>query len=328
MRVVGRWTLLAGVALTLVTQTPARGSGSTVGSYDEIGRLLTNATAPPPDSFERDAAAISALPPMPRPPGGGAASSTLTMLSAIPVVGIFAGMASQMATMAYVKSMQAYSARAAEIGQEYVRAGSLQHFTFYRNWTRVDMARMQSAIIQKPDAGETIYLDLSRHVYRVARTTASTSGDTYVVTDTDQTSPPTLAAGATTVPIATRVLSDVATHGYHTKASFTTASTLGRCNSGAHDLDEVEYDSALPDPQSTTGPPMTPAQIVNDACEPTTTSAHDEPGNLYVFRATTLTNTANGNITIVSERAHIKERSPQDESPFDIPPGFTEEKLP
>ncbi len=297
-------------------------------SFDQIGRVLTDATPPPPDSFARDAAAIASLPPMPKgPPGGGGTASGLGLLAAVPVIGIFAGIAEQMATMAYVKSLQAYNAQMTALGKAYMNAGTIEHHAFLQGWSRVDMTRMSLAVIQKPDRGETTYLDLAHRTYRIARSAPAPSGDTYVVSDSDNASPPSIDANSNTKSLEHRMLSGLPADGYRTTASFETTSSVGWCKPGAHQLEETEYDTSSPDPQNANAPPMTVAQIVNEACAPTSTSAHDAPGRLYLFRTTILTNTVNGTLTFVSERGNIT-RAPVASSLFDIPSGYTEEKTP
>ena len=332
-----RFALSVFVAVALGLLPPLARAGTADIAYDQIGRLLVNATPPPPNSFAADAARIAALPPLPSgaPSAGMAGSQALSMLSAIPIAGIFAGIAQEAATIAYAKTVEAYGAKVTAEGAAYQNAGALQHAAFYRGWSRVETAAMHSGIISKPDEGQQIFLDLARKTYRLQQAAPARGGnvDTYVVSSAvesgdDDSARLTLQDGAKNDRLPTMIVNGTTARGYRTRATFTSAKAIGWCASGSHDLDEIEYVAGTRDPQNTGGPALSTAQIAREACQPTTAGSHNEPGRLVVFRSTALTRSVNGDIVIVTERANIHHLSLEDATLFAIPPGFREERAP
>ncbi|MBV9270227.1 MAG: hypothetical protein JO165_03980, partial [Candidatus Eremiobacteraeota bacterium] len=245
-------------------------------AYDQIGRVLINATPPPPDSFAEDAARIAALPPLPSGPRGPgmAGSSALGLLSAIPGVGIFAAMAQQAAAMAYVKSTQAYTQKITEAAKAYANAGGLQQAWFYKSWSRIDNQASHAGVISMPDKGEQIFLNFTNKTYRMQTMQMQHDNvETYVASDDDNVVQPgdfTLQSGAKIERTPAMTISGESARGYRTTVTFTTTNTMGWCAPGVHELSEVEYVADIHDPQTQSGAPLGILQIAHEACEPTT----------------------------------------------------------
>ncbi|MDP9024131.1 MAG: hypothetical protein M3N13_01990 [Candidatus Eremiobacteraeota bacterium] len=298
-------------------------------AYDQISRSLVNSTPPPPGAFDQDASRIAALPPLPSAPSGSAAGSTaLGLLSMIPLVGAIAAMAQQAASMAFAKSMEAYSAKMIAAGKAYQDAGVLQRAWFYGGWTRLDSEAAHASVIEKPEKGETVFLDLAQKTYAIQKRSTDSNVETYDVTDAEPSASATIIQRAVTESLAPITIAGIATRGFRTTAAFTTESAVGACAAGAHTLDEEEYVSDVTDPEGASGAPMTADAIARDACFHTTTGSHYALGRLFIFRSTALSGSLAGDVVLVTERGNIRELSDADSKYFDIPTDFKERATP
>ena len=290
-------------------------------AYDQIVRLLRDATPPPPDSFAADAARIAAVPPMPDFKRPWATVDAAQALASNPLTSLIA----EPAGMAAAATMQAYSAKANAVNDARMKAGNMMHAWFYRGWSRIDTP--QNGFIQKPDQGLQVALNFSRRTYSETRVApnAGPSLETYVIAQgpvadvTYSSAPAVKNLGAMTI-------SGLPAHGYQTEATFALSAALGFCSSGNHVLSEIEYVADVPDPQATPGQPLEGDQVAREACRPTVSGSHREPGKFVVFRSTSLSaGGVFGEMVSVLERSNLRAVGAGDVAVFSPPPTFTQE---
>jgi hypothetical protein len=79
---------------------------------------------------------------------------------------------------------KAYTAKVTEVGQAYLRAGSMTHEWFYRGWRRTEAPALHAVTISKPDQGQEIWIDQAARTYR-EKHTVPTEGEVYTVAASD-----------------------------------------------------------------------------------------------------------------------------------------------
>jgi hypothetical protein len=315
---------LAGFRCGVQAQTPA-GSHANV-AYDEIARFFQDATPPPPGSFQQDAARIAALPPLPDSKPMGRAIDAAVAAGSNPLLAM-TGLSLPL-VMAAEAASSAYSAKMSEASKVLMLAGVMRHVWYYRSWSRVESDR--DTVIAKPDRGLLIELYPAQHSYREVHTASSAGSgsqiDSYALDDPTAVGAITYTVGPSVAKLPPMMLSGHVARGYQTDAGFSLPQTLGMCSPGDHVLREVEYVIDVGDPQAPTGPPIRLNQAANEACSPTMTGSHYEPGHLVVFHSTSLTGTQSGKATvIVLERGNVRRLESASEDLFSIPTGYTKE---
>lgn len=262
-------------------------------AYDEIARVIrSDATPPPPGTFDADAAVIAMLPPLslPKPPSaGGALGNTLAMgaLTMIPVVGGFIASAAIRAHAAAAKSA------AQKQEQDYAsamaarqKAGVLAAFAFYHGWSRLALTT-EFTTIEKPDQGLSITLNTLTKTYQSLPTAANV--ETYTVLSGTQTvAQPTLEKGPIVEPLPPAKIAGHSARGYRTSGSINVPQMTFFCSAGLHQIVETEYVSDLADPQYNSSQDSANAQPLVTACTLSSSVSHRDPGRLVLYRIVTV----------------------------------------
>ncbi|MBV9056689.1 MAG: hypothetical protein JO351_08640 [Candidatus Eremiobacteraeota bacterium] len=317
--------LLLCAAATSGARAPAQSllHGADV-AYDEIVRLLPDATPPPVGSFVEDAARIAALPPMPSTKGVNGAFDAMNAIGSNPLL-MMSGMG-QFMMMAQMGAINAYQQQMKSAGAAYQKAGVLKHVWFYRGWSRADTGSY--AVIVKPQQGLQVFLNLANHSYRESQT-PPTSGDVATYSLDDNPASVEYSAGPTITELAPLRVAGRRASGYRTDASFTLSATLGFCPPGRHEVHEVEYVADMRDPQSPKPAPVAVDQFAQAACGAAAPGSHREAGRLMLFRSTDISAVSGAhNYVVVLERGNVRALGATDASVFSIPPNFTKEQSP
>ncbi len=300
---------------------PAPRSGANL-AYDEIVRLLTNATPPPPGSFDEDAARIAALPPMPDTKGVANAIDAMNAIGSNPLLGLIG--VSQLMIMAEVSGVNAYTAKVTAASSAYQKAGIMKHAWFLHGWSRVDANG--SAVIARPESSLQMVLNPAKHTYSETRTAPATKMATYTLDDAparvQYTATPTIQ------PLPTLTLAGQRARGYQTDASCSLSSSLGFCSPGRHELREIEYVADIEDPQMSKAAPAAADKVAREACAPTAGGSRREPGHLVLFRSTDISDASDHHTVIVLERGNLHRLGPNDVVLFSVPPNYGKESSP
>jgi hypothetical protein len=259
IRAIAAFAFAALIAPATPSAAPAPGI-----AYDEIVRVLANATPPPPGSFQADLAALGASPaplaaatPAPRRHGllGALAGAVLTGGNAGGVAGALAGDAASNALEE--------SVRASLGGQFAALAGTMRGFlephlmryAYWNGWVRIDDTTTQTATIRKCDAGQVVTLDLAHKTYRLFTPDTEPTRAPAVPPAQHHGRPQTVDAGApgtavvelgeTTTSLGTLRIENQPTTGYDTTTSVAMTHATGSCREGTAALRTVQYLSAL-----------------------------------------------------------------------------------
>jgi len=153
-------------------------------AYDQIGRVLANTPPPPPSpgagGFAADAQRIANLPALPKADGIFAGAEATRILGMTQLTAPLA----QASAIVVGAAAKAYTAKVTEVGQAYLRAGSMTHEWFYRGWRRTEAPALHGVTISKPDQGQEIWIDQAARTYREKHTVA-TEGEVYTVAASD-----------------------------------------------------------------------------------------------------------------------------------------------
>src|ERR1700694_5271465 len=300
-------------------------------AYDEIARIIkSDATPPPPGTFDVDASVIAALPPMslPKPPSaGGALGNTLAMgaLTMIPIVGGLIASAAIRAHAAAAKAAakkqheEALSAMAAR-----QKAGVLAGFAFYHGWSRLALTP-EFTTIEKPDQGLSITLNTTTKTYQSFQTAANV--ETYTVQSGTQTAAqPTLEKDPIVEPLPPAKIAGYSARGYRTSGSINVPQMTFFCSAGLHQIVETEYVSELADPQYNSSLDPANAQALVTACALTSSVSHRDPGRLVLYRVVTVDEGTPTAFSVALERGNIRTIDKQDTALFSPPADFKETK--
>jgi hypothetical protein len=130
-----------------------------------MGRVLANTRPPPPSpeagGFAADAQRIANLPALPNADGIIAGAEATRILGMTPLTAPLA----QASAIAVGAAAKAYTAKVTEVGQAYLRAGSMTHEWFYRGWHRTEAPALRGVTISKPDQGLEIWIDQAARTY-------------------------------------------------------------------------------------------------------------------------------------------------------------------
>ena len=305
-------TRLTGAIAIFALLSPAQPSAAPAPglAYDEIVRVVINATPPPPGNFQNDLAAIntataaSTPTPAPKKRGiglGSIASAVLGGGGAGAIVGAAAG---DLVSNAMENAMEA------QLGTQFAALGAtirgfltphLLHYSFYNGWERVDDVTAQTATIRKCDVGQVIMLDLAKKSYAISdpaseaaeKSAAPTAPPSRKSRGTMQSAPsaPGTAAldfSATTKSLGAQRIENVATSGYDSTAAVTVTKSTGSCSDGSFSVKSKEYFAALNQPNVTSCParrapiPQTASELMtppqsSGGCRPTLTFHQSGP---------------------------------------------------
>ena len=276
-------------------------------AYDEIVRVVVNATPPPPGNFQADLAAlnssqtVAASPtPAPRKRGinlGNIASVLAGGGNAGDVAGAVAG---NVIANAMENSLQA--SLGAQFGAMAAMARGflsphLLRYAYLSGWERVDDVTAQTATIRKCDAGQVIHLDLAAKTYTVydpASEPVPTAPPAPVrqrarpsAGQPEQPGTAVASLTATTRSLGPLRIESQATTGYDSTITFAMSQSTGSCRDTNASFESVEYLSPIAQPTVNSCPlrrpplPTTAGEVVTPpttgGCRPTFTANRTGP---------------------------------------------------
>jgi hypothetical protein len=274
-------------------------------AYDEIVRVVVNATPPPAGNFQADIAAVTspahaATPtPAPRRRGLGSlvnvAGAVLSGGGAQAVAGAVAG---DVISTAMENSVQ--QSLGAQFGAMAAAARSflephLLRYAYWNGWERIDDVAAQTATIRKCDIGTVMTLDLAHRTYAVLTPdTEPTPAVAAPPMRRGRAAPPDPAQPGTAVAELTETtkligplrIENQATTGYDATTAFATTQSTGSCRDTRASIRTVEYISGLSRPTVTSCPmrrpplPQTAGEVVtapSGGCKPTFTFHRNGP---------------------------------------------------
>jgi hypothetical protein len=247
-------------------------------AYDEIVRVLVNATPAPPGSFQTDLAALnnaSIAPPSPTPaPKRGlnfGALANIALNGGSP--GSIAGAAASDAVGAALENSLDRS-----LGAQFAALGSslrgflsphLMRYAYYNGWERVEDVTAQTATIRKCDIGQVVQLDLAKRTYSIydpnSEPPPAAPAPAQPRRGPPPTAPPPQPPGtavaeisATTRALGPQRIENLPTNGYVSTASFAMTQATGSCKNANASISTTEYLSALNRPTVTSCPVRRP----------------------------------------------------------------------
>jgi hypothetical protein len=329
--------------------------------YDEIVRVLVNASPPPAGTFQTDLAAVQAatpapaLTPAPRRRGiGGLGNIAGAVLSGNPNA-IAAATAGQVASnaldAALQRSLGAQFGALAAAANQFLQPHLLR-YAYWNGWERVDDVATQTATIRKCDLGQVIRLDLARKTYTIATPDTETA---VVATPSPRRperatprSPEPPGTGVASFTSSTRSLGaqrieGQSTEGYTTTTTFAMTQATGSCRNGSAGFESVEYLAPIARPPVNQCPlrrapiPETPVDAAvapSGGCRPTFTaqrSGPTPPANRLSLYSLVRVSSGSGakpqpgssGIGFLTERGNLKTLAASDAGLFEIPQGFT-----
>jgi hypothetical protein len=275
-------------------------------AYDEIVRVVVNATPPPPGNFQADLAALSApqtvaASPTPAPKKRGISLGNIAgVLAGGGGAGDVAG-----AVAGSVISNAVENSLSASLGAQFGALGAaaraflsphLIRYAYWNGWERVEDVSAQTAVIRKCDAGQVIRLDLTAKTYATydpsAEPTPVPAPAPRVPRGRPQPADPAQPGTAvvslteSTKALGPQRIENVATSGYDTATTVAMSQATGSCREGSATIETVQYLSALPRPTVNSCPvrraplPLTASEAVtppSGGCRPTFSARRSGP---------------------------------------------------
>ncbi|HEY0396332.1 MAG TPA: hypothetical protein VGD01_17785 [Candidatus Elarobacter sp.] len=289
-------------AVPWAAPTPAPATGI---AYDEIVRVVVNATPPPPGNFQADLVALNtaaAASPTPAPKRRGIGIGTIAGVlagggGAGDIAGAAAGVAiSNAVDNAVQASLGAQFGALAAAARGFLTP-RLMRYAYWNGWERVDDVAAQTATIRKCDAGQVIKLDLAAKTYAVydpsaepspAPPPAPAAARRARPQPAEPQAPGTAVARLTetTKGLGPQRIENVATGGYDTATSFAMTQSTGSCRDGGATIETVQYLSAIQQPAVRMCPirrppvPTTASEAVtapSGGCRPTFSASRTGP---------------------------------------------------
>ncbi|HEV3088060.1 MAG TPA: hypothetical protein VGX96_12605 [Candidatus Elarobacter sp.] len=274
-------------------------------AYDEIVRVVVNASPPPPGNFQADLAALSsqavAASPTPAPKKrginiGNIASVIVSGGNAGDVGGAVAGnLVSNAMENAVQASLGAQFGALAAMARGFLQPHQLR-YAYWNGWERVEDVTAQTATIRKCDAGQIIKLDLAKKTYSIYDPSAEPveTAPPAPRPPRGRAAPPDPAQPGTAVASLTEAtrglgplrMENQATTGYDTTTTFATTQSTGSCRDGSASIETVQYLAPLMRPAVTSCPirrapvPTTATEAVtppSGGCRPTFTARRTGP---------------------------------------------------
>ncbi|MEA2785603.1 MAG: hypothetical protein QOF71_1707 [Candidatus Eremiobacteraeota bacterium] len=244
-------------------------------AYDEIVRVVVNATPPPPGNFQADLAALTspqalAASPTPAPKKRGISIGAIAGAiagggGAGGVAGAVAGdLVSNAMENAMQQSLGAQFGALAALARGFMQP-HLMRYAYLNGWERVEDVTAQTATIRKCDIGQVVRLDLAKKTYAVYDPNAEP-------TDAPAAAPPAPRRGRSAPPdpqqpgTATATLTSTTkalgplrienqpTAGYDSTTSFAITQSTGSCRDGGASIENVEYVAPVGRPAVTSCP--------------------------------------------------------------------------
>jgi hypothetical protein len=245
-------------------------------AYDEIVRVVINATPPPPGHFQADVAALAASPapvaqatPAPRKRGlgglAGIAGAVLSGGGAGGVAGAVAGAAvSDAMANAVQQSLGAQFGALAGAMTAFLQP-HLTRYAYYNGWERVEDVTAQTATIHKCDVGQVLHLDLARKTYTIykpadepsdapAATAAPARRGRQAPADPAEPGTATVTLSEATRALGSQRIENQATAGFDSTTTFAMSNATGSCRNGSASVETVQYLSGLRPPAVTSCP--------------------------------------------------------------------------
>ncbi len=262
-----RATAALGFALLLAPAAPSAAPAPGL-AYDEIVRVVVNATPPPPGNFQADVAAISsaqavAASPTPAPRKRGISLGNLASVIASgggagDVAGAAAGnLAANAVDNAVQGSLGAQFGGLAAAARAFVTP-HLMRYAYWNGWERVDDTAAQTATIRKCDARQVITLNLAAKTYAVYDPSAEPTPAAAPAPPPRRGAPPPPAPDQPGTAIATLTettralgalrIEATPTTGYDTTTAFAVKQSTGSCRDGGASIETLQYLSALARP--------------------------------------------------------------------------------
>ena len=260
-------------------------------AYDEIVRVVVNATPPPPGNFQADLAALTspqavAASPTPAPRkrgiGIGAIAGALAGGGVGGVAGAVAGDAlSNAMDNAVQQSLGAQFGALAAMARGFLQP-HLMRYAYLNGWERVDDVTGQTAVIRKCDAHQVVHLDLAKKTYTVYDPTAEPTDAPAAPAPAPRrgrAAPPDPQAPGTTVATLTSTtkalgplrMENQTTAGYDSTVSFATTQSTGSCRDGSASIGNVEYLAPVSRP-AVTSCPIRPRRAVPETADAAVTA--------------------------------------------------------
>jgi hypothetical protein len=309
-------------------------------AYDEIVRVITNATPPPPGSFAADAAAISTAPatPTPAPRKRGFGNLVGSVISGGP--GAAAGAAAGEATGSAVdQSVGASFGGLAAAARTYLQPRLLR-YAYWNGWERIDDPASQTATIRKCDLAQAIALDLAAKTYRISDSSAEASPAAAPAPararggrpapDPQQPGTAVATLSEVTKSLPGQRIENYAAAGYDSTMSFSMAQSTGSCRDSSGSIETIQYLAPLQQPTVTSCPirrpplPATNAEVVipSGGCRPTFSvnrTGPTPPSNRLALYALV----EMGQVGFLTERGNLRPLGAADAALFSPPADFT-----
>lgn len=263
-------------------------------AYDEIVRVVVNATPPPPGNFQADLAALTspsavAASPTPAPKKRGISLGNIAGViagggGAGGVAGAVAGdMVSNAMENAISNSLGAQFGALAAMARGFLTP-HLMRYAYWNGWERVEDVTAQSATIRKCDAGQVIKLDLAAKTYAIYDPSAEPTAVPAPAAAParrgrpqpagEPAQPGTAVATLTeaTKNLGPQRIENVATTGFDSTTTFAVRQSTGSCHDGGASIEAVQYLPAIVRPTVNACPVRRPP-IPTTATEAVTPSA-------------------------------------------------------
>jgi hypothetical protein len=244
-------------------------------AYDEIVRVVVNATPPPPGNFQADLAALTspqavAASPTPAPKkrgiGIGAIAGALAGGGPGAIAGAVVGDAmSNAMDNAVQRSLGAQFAGLAAMARGFLQP-HLMRYAYLNGWERVEDVTAQTVTIRKCNAGQVVHLDLAKKTYTVydpnaeptdapaAPAPAPRRGRGPAPTDPQAPGTAVATLTSTTRALGPLRMENQTTAGYDSTTSFATTQSTGSCRDGGASIENVEYVAPITRPAVTSCP--------------------------------------------------------------------------
>jgi len=327
-------------------------------AYDEIVRIVVNATPPPPGNFQADVAALNtsqtaAASPTPAPKKrgfGGIGSIVGTIAGGGNPAGAVGGAVASNAMDTAVQNSLGAQFGALGTGFANFLQPHLMRYAFWNGWERVEDVTGQTATIRKCDVGEVIQLNLAAKTYTIY--TPSTEPLPTAPAHGRAPAGPPAQPGTevatldnTTKSLGPLKIEGEPTSGYDTTTRVSTTQATGSCRNSSESMETVQYLAPLAPPAVNSCPVRPPEGLPETATPPSPTgctptlSMHRSGAavpsgrlalySLVTFGMGTQATPARGgsaapsSMGFLTERGNLKTLGPADAGLFGIPQGFT-----
>jgi hypothetical protein len=297
-------------------------------AYDEIVRVVVNATPPPPGNFQSDLAALGSSPqaaatPAPRRGIGIGAIAGAVLGGGGGAGGIAGNVAGVVASNALENALSAqlgatFGALAASLNA--FLQPHLTRYAYWNGWERVEDVSAQTATIRKCDIGQVVRLDLAKKTYSVydpaSEPTPAPPGPARAqprqrAASAEPAPPGTVVAelSVTTAALGPKTIENQNTAGYDATATFAMKQATGSCRNGSASIKTTEYLAPQSRPAVTACPLRPRAPIPQSAnevvtanprggCTPTLTTKSSGPSiptnRLSLYTLVTMTGSGDG----------------------------------